>query len=70
MGLYPPADITKALGGVEKGDAKHMLAATVTAINIGTALMPCACAACKAIGAINMAVTVFDIKKVSNEVAT
>lgn len=62
--------MTKALGGVEKGDAKHMLAATVTAISIGTALTPCALAADKAIGAISTAVTVFEIKNVSSDVAT
>lgn len=29
--VYCPAGITNALGGVEKGDAKHMLEATDTA---------------------------------------
>lgn len=31
MNVYCPAGITSALGGVENGEAKHMLAATVTA---------------------------------------
>ena len=37
--------MTSALGGVEKGEAKHALAATVTAMRNGTALTPCAAAA-------------------------
>ena len=52
------------------GEAKHMLAATVTAISKGTALTPCAAAACKAMGAMSTAVTVFEMKNVSNDVAT
>ena len=47
-----------------------MLAATVTAMSTGTALMPCAWAACSAIGAMSTAVTVFDMKNVSSDVAT
>ena len=31
MNVYCPTGITSAFGGVEKGEAKHMLAATVTA---------------------------------------
>lgn len=38
--MYCPADITRALGGVENGEAKHMLAATVTANMNGTGLTP------------------------------
>ena len=58
MKVYWPAGITKALGGVENGDAKHMLAATVTAKRNGTGLTPNWTALCKAIGAIRTAVTV------------
>ncbi len=32
--------MTNALGGVEKGDAKHMLAPTVTAKRKGTGFTP------------------------------
>ena len=31
MKVYCPAGMTSALGGVENGEAKHMLAPTVTA---------------------------------------
>ena len=51
-------------------EAIMLKAATVTAMSTGTALMPCAWAACSAIGAMSTAVTVFDMKKVSSDVAT
>ena len=47
-----------------------MLAATVTARIMGTALTPTPCAADKAIGVISTAVTVLEMKNVSSEVAT
>lgn len=46
-----------------------MLAATVTAMSMGTALTPCAVAAERAMGAMSTAVTVFEMKKVRSEVA-
>ena len=49
--------MTSALGGVEKGEAKHMLAATVTAMSIGTAFTPLSLAALKAMGAISTQMT-------------
>ena len=61
--------MTNALGGVEKGEAKHMLAATVTAMRKGTGLTPCSIAAESAMGAMSNAVTVLEMKKVSKEVA-
>lgn len=69
MKVYCPADITKALGGVENGEAKHMLAATVTANINGTGLTPVCNAHCNAIGAIRTAVTVLLMKIVMTEVA-
>lgn len=69
MKVYCPADITKALGGVENGEAKHMLAATVTANINGTGLTPVCSAHCNAIGAIRTAVTVLLMKIVMTEVA-
>ena len=40
MNVYCPAGMTRAFGGVENGDAKHMLAPTVTANRNGTGLTP------------------------------
>ena len=40
MKVYCPAGITRALGGVENGDAKHKDAATVTANRNGSGLTP------------------------------
>ena len=68
MNVYCPAGITSALGGVENGDAKHMLAATVTANKNGTGLTPICPALCNAIGAISTAVTVLLINIVINDV--
>ena len=67
MKEYWPAGITRALGGVEKGDAKHILAATVTAKRYGTGLTPNWRALCRAMGAISRAVTVLLINIVINE---
>jgi hypothetical protein len=69
MNVYCPADITKAFGGVENGDAKHILAATVTANMKGTGLTPICKAHWRAIGAISTAVTVLLIKMVITDVA-
>ena len=69
MNEYWPADITSAFGGVENGDAKHMLAATVTANINGTGLIPTGIAHCSAIGAISTAVTVLLMKIVMRDVA-
>ena len=63
-----PACITRALGGVEKGDAKHMLAARVTAKSMGSGLTPSSTDALMAIGAISTAVAVLLINIVSREV--
>jgi hypothetical protein len=68
MKVYCPADITRALGGVENGDAKHILAATVTANMNGTGLTPICIAHWIAIGAIRTAVTVLLIKMVIRDV--
>ena len=68
MKLYCPADSTSALGGVEKGEAKHMLAATVTANMNGTGLTPSCSALCIAMGAISSAVTVLLMNIVIREV--
>ena len=69
MKVYWPADITRALGGVENGEAKHMLAATVTANIKGTGLTPICMAHWRAIGAISTAVTVLLMNIVMTEVA-
>ena len=69
MKVYCPAGITKALGGVEKGDAKHIDAPTVTANRNGIGLTPIPMAHCRAIGAIRTAVTVLLMKIVITEVA-
>ena len=68
MKVYCPAFITKAFGGVEKGDAKHMLAATVTANMNGTGLTPIPTAHWRAIGAMRTAVTVLLMNMVISEV--
>ena len=59
---------TKALGGVENGEAKHILAPTDTAMSSGKGLMPILVAALIAIGAIRMAVAVLLMNMVSREV--
>ena len=69
MNVYWPADITRALGGVENGEAKHMLAATVTANMNGTGLTPICMAHCRAIGAMRTAVTVLLMNMVMTDVA-
>ena len=61
--------MTSAFGGVEKGEAKHIDAATVTAKRNGRGLTPIPMAHCKAIGAISTAVTVLLMKIVITEVA-
>ena len=68
MNVYCPAGMTKALGGVEKGEAKHMLAATVTANRNGTGLTPICCALCSAMGANSTAVAVLLMNIVISEV--
>ena len=69
MKVYCPAGITKALGGVEKGEAKHIEAATVTAKRKGIGLIPMPIAHCSAMGAISTAVTVLLMKMVMIDVA-
>ena len=69
MNVYWPAGNTRALGGVEKGDAKHIDAATVTAKRKGVGLTPIPTAHCKAMGAMSTAVTVLLMKMVIIEVA-
>lgn len=69
MKLYCPAGITRALGGVEKGEAKHIEAATVTANRKGMGLTPMPIAHCRAMGAISTAVTVLLMKMVMIDVA-
>jgi hypothetical protein len=69
MKVYCPAGNTKALGGVEKGEAKHIDAATVTAKRKGMGLTPIPIAHCKAMGAMSTAVTVLLIKMVMMDVA-
>ena len=68
MNVYWPAGITSALGGVEKGEAKHMLAATVTPKSRGTGLIPTYMAQVRAMGAISTAVTVLLINMVIRDV--
>lgn len=60
--------MTNALGGVENGDAKHMLAPRVTANRKGTGLTPICCALCKAMGASSTAVAVLLMNMVIREV--
>ena len=69
MKVYCPAGSTKALGGVEKGDAKHIEAATVTAKRKGIGLTPIPIAHCSAMGAMSTAVTVLLMNMVMIEVA-
>ena len=68
MNEYWPAGMTRALGGVENGEAKHMLAATVTAKRKGVGLTPMPMALYKAMGAISTAVTVLEMNIVISEV--
>ena len=68
MKVYWPAGMTNALGGVENGDAKHMLAPRVTANRKGTGLTPICSALCKAMGASKTAVAVFQVYKGIREV--
>lgn len=68
INVYRPAFMTKALGGVEKGEAKHILAATATANINGYGLTPIPIAACIAIGANNTAVAVLLTNIVSKDV--
>ena len=68
MKVYLPAGITKALGGVEKGDAKHMLAAILTANKKGVGDIPICVALWIAIGARRMAVAVLLMNIVISEV--
>lgn len=60
--------MTSALGGVEKGEAKHMLAATATANSIAIGFTPTSWAEAMAMGDIKTAVAVLEMKNVSNEV--
>ena len=69
MKVYCPAGITRAFGGVENGEAKHIDAATETAKRKGIGLTPTPIAHCMAIGAISTAVTVLLINIVIIEVA-
>ena len=69
MNVYWPADITRTFGGVENGEAKDILAATVTANKHGIGLTPIPVAAARAIGAMRTAVTVLLMKIVISDVA-
>lgn len=60
--------MTSAFGGVENGDAKHMLAPIETANRNGYGLAPIWIAADNAIGANNTAQAVLLINIVSSEV--
>ena len=60
--------MTSALGGVENGEAKHMLAPRVTAKRNASGLTLSSVAALMAIGAISTAVAVLLINIVSNDV--
>ena len=68
MNLYFPGFITSAFGGVENGEAKHILAPTVTAMRNGYGLTSIAAADWNAIGATNTAVAVLLINIVNKEV--
>ena len=68
MKEYLPACITRAFGGVEKGEAKHMLAPSVTAKRYAYGLTPSSVALDKAIGAISTAVAVLLMNMVSRDV--
>ncbi|MNZ87150.1 hypothetical protein D3C78_1060000 [compost metagenome] len=69
MKVYLPGDMTSAFGGVEKGTAKHMLAAIETANRYGIGLTPSCTAAVRAIGANKTAQAVLLINSVKVEVA-
>ena len=69
MKVYCPAGITRALGGVEKGDAKHMLAPSVTANRNGVGFTPTCMALCNAMGAKSTAVAVLLMNMVMSDVA-
>ena len=60
--------MTRAFGGVENGEAKHMLAATVTAKRNAWGAMPTDDAADMAIGAMSTAVAVLLMNMVSRDV--
>ena len=60
--------MTSALGGVENGEAKHMLAPRVTAKRNANGLTLSSVAALMAIGAISTAVAVLLINIVSNDI--
>ena len=60
--------MTSALGGVEKGEAKHRLAPNVTAKRNGRGFTFNDMALCMAIGAMSTAVAVLLINNVINEV--
>ena len=60
--------MTSALGGVENGEAKHILAAIDTANNIDVGFIPNCCAALNAIGARSTAVAVLLINIVMSDV--
>lgn len=60
--------MTRAFGGVEKGEAKHMLAPRVTAKSMGNGLTPNSNDADMAIGAMSTAVAVLLINMVRSEV--
>ena len=68
MNEYCPAGITNAFGGVENGEAKHMLAATATANRNGTGLTSIANALLMAMGANNTAVAVLLMNIVMSDV--
>ena len=68
MNVYCPAVITSAFGGVENGDAKHMLAPNVTAKRYGTGLQSICMALCMAIGAMSTAVAVLLMNIVISDV--
>ena len=68
MKVYCPAGITSAFGGVENGDAKHMLAPNVTAKRKGTGFTPTCMALLSAMGAKSTAVAVLLMNIVINEV--
>ena len=68
MNVYRPACITSALGGVENGEAKHMLAPRATAKRNGYGLSPTSVAEAKAIGAMSTAVAVLLMNMVRSDV--
>ena len=61
--------MTRAFGGVENGEAKHMLAPTATAISMGYGLVPNDAADDIAIGAMSTAVAVLLINILRTDVA-